>query len=188
MNIIMRMLLTLSFLGVIAGGSLALVNNWSSPIIAENQRVETERGIFMVQPAGKTYEKVNVTGYELYKVFDEDSSLIGYSLVYQGNGFQGKIRLIAGLTPDINEITSLEILDQVETPGLGTKITEDPFKDQFKGLNVSPSVKWVKGTPPTAENEIQAITGATISSKSIVEIINAGVEQLRKLKEKGGIL
>jgi Na+-translocating ferredoxin:NAD+ oxidoreductase subunit G len=187
MKTIVHMILTLSILGVIAGGALALVDGWSSPLIAANQKAETERAIFLVQPDGKTYEKIQNAGFELYKVFDEGKSLIGYSLVYDGNGFQGKIKLIAGITPDLEKITSFEILDQVETPGLGTKITEDPFRDQFKGLSLSPQVSWVKGAPATKPNEIQAITGATISSKSLVAIINNGVAKMRELKEKGVI-
>ena len=45
-------------------------------------------------------------------------------LLYEGNGFQGKIRLMLGLSNDLNKITSLEILEQVETPGLGSRVTE----------------------------------------------------------------
>jgi Na+-translocating ferredoxin:NAD+ oxidoreductase subunit G len=187
MKTIIQMLLTLSILGVIAGGGLALINGWSAPLIAANQKAETERGIFLVQPEGKTYETVDGTGLELYKVFLEDNNLAGYSLVYSGNGFQGKIKLIAGITPGLNKITSIEILDQVETPGLGTKITEAPFLDQFRKLDTAPQVNWVKGSPASAPNEIQAITGATISSKAVVEIINGGMDRLRTLKQKGVI-
>jgi Na+-translocating ferredoxin:NAD+ oxidoreductase subunit G len=187
MKIIINMILTLSILGIIAGGALAMVDGWSSPLIAANQKAETERGIFLVQPEGKTYEKAENADFEVYKVFKEENDLIGYSLVYAGNGFQGKIKIIAGITPDLNKITSIEILDQVETPGLGTKIVEDPFRDQFKELNTSPRVNWVKGAVPSEPNEIQAITGATISSKAVVDIINGGMIKIRALKDKGGI-
>ena len=73
----------------------------------------------------------------------------------------------------------LEVLEQVETPGLGTKVTEEPFTSQFVNLNVNPEITWVKGIKPQNPNEIQAITGATISSKAIVRIINEGVKKLR---------
>jgi Na+-translocating ferredoxin:NAD+ oxidoreductase subunit G len=186
MKKIIHMLLTLTVTGVVAGGALALVNGWSLPLILANQKAETERAIFLVQPEGKTYERVADADFEVYRVFEENNDLAGYSLVYSGNGFQGKIKIIAGITPELDKITSLEILDQVETPGLGTKITEDPFKNQFKGLNVD-TVKWVKGSLPDEPNEIQAITGATISSKAIVDIINGGMAKLRDLREKGGL-
>lgn len=185
MKKIIHIIVTLSIIGAISGGLLSRVNNWADPLIAENKRAETEKGIFLVHPDGKYYEKINTPDLEIYKVFNESKLPIGYSLVCEGNGFQGKIRLIAGLNTDLSKITSLEILEQVETPGLGTKITEEPFKKQFKGLLTIPKIEWIKGKPPEKPNEIQTITGATISSKSVVAIVNEGIQRARKLKEKG---
>lgn len=180
-----HIIITLTIIGAVSGGLLSVVNKWASPLIASNKRSETEKGIFLVQPYGKFYEKINTNEIELYKVFDENKNLVGYSLAYEGNGFQGKIRLIVGLTPDLTKTTSLEILEQVETPGLGTKITEEPFKNQFKGLQVFPQIQCVKGKAPEKPNEIQTITGATISSKSVVAIVNEGIKKARTLKERG---
>ena len=90
-----------------------------------------------------------------------------------------------GLTPDLERITSLEILEQVETPGLGTKVTEEPYKGQYKNLVTSPKIEWVKGKAPSKPNEIQAITGATISSKSVVAIVNEGIAKVKDLKKRG---
>lgn len=185
MKDIIRIIIVLTVIGLIAGGCLSLVSNWAYPLIAANQKAETERAIFLVQPEGKSYEAVSNAGFEIYKVFDETKEAIGYSLVYEGNGFQGKIRLMLGLNNELSEIKFLEVLDQVETPGLGTKVTEDMFRDQFKGLQTTPQINWVKGAPPEKPNEIQAITGATISSKSVVEIINAGIGKARELKQRG---
>jgi len=112
-------------------------------------------------------------------VFDDAKQPIGYSLPWEGNGFQGKIGIMIGLSIDLSTITSIEILEQVETPGLGTKVTEDPFRKQFSGLKAEPQVDWVKGAPPTKPNEIQTITGATISSKAIVAIVNDGLSTAR---------
>lgn len=187
MNKVTQMLLVLTSIGIIAGGLLAMVNDWASPLIAANKKAETEAAIFRVQSEGKSYEKINNAGFEVYKVMSEDSQVIGYALVYEGNGFQGKIRLICGLTEDLEKIKSMEILEQVETPGLGTKVTETPFTDQFKMLQTSPTINWVKGVPPSEPNEIQAITGATISSKAVVAIINNGISQMKKLRDAGGL-
>ena len=100
---------------------------------------------------------------------------------------KGKIRLICGLTEDLEKITAIEILEQVETPGLGTKVSEAPFLDQFEQLQTSPNIKWIKNIEPSQPNEVQAITGATISSRSVVAIINNGIEQLKKLRDAGGL-
>jgi Na+-translocating ferredoxin:NAD+ oxidoreductase RnfG subunit len=89
------------------------------------------------------------------------------------------------LKNDLKELVGLQVLEQTETPGLGTKVTEEPFTNQFVELVAEPNVGWVKGAPPTNTNEIQTITGATISSKAIVNIVNAGLKKLREVKNSG---
>lgn len=187
MNKVVQMLLVLTGIGILAGGLLAMVNRWAGPLIEANKKAATEAAIFRVQPEGKTYEAVNNAGFEVYKVIDKDSLELGYALVYEGNGFQGKIRLIAGLSEDLNQISAIEILDQIETPGLGTVITEPRYTKQFINLQTSPVIEIVKGVEPSKPTEVQAITGATISSKAVVVIINNGIEQMRKFRDSGGL-
>lgn len=180
-----HILATLTLIGIIAGGSLSLVSNWASPKILINQKAETERAIYLVHIDGKRYEPMKKAGFEVYKVFDQADNSVGYSLVYSGNGFQGKIKMMIGLTEDLNKITSIEILEQSETPGLGTKILEPPYKNQFNGLILNPHIKLVKGVEPSNPNEVQAITGATISSRAVVTIANEGISKLKSIIEKG---
>ncbi len=187
MNKVTQMLLVLTSIGIISGGLLALVSGWADPLIAANQKAATEAAIFRVQPEAKNYQTVENSGFELYKVMNDKNENSGYVLVYEGNGFSGKIRLIAGLSEDLNKISSIEILDQVETPGLGTKIVEEPFRSQFIKLETNPKIEWKKGAEPTKPNEIQTITGATISSKAVVSILNEGISRLKKLRDNGGL-
>lgn len=187
MKQVVHIIATLTLIGVIAGGSLSLVNNWAAPKIALNQKAETERAIFLVHLDGKKYEKIKSAGFEVYKVFDESNKFVGYSMVYDGSGFQGKIKLMIGLTEDLNKITSIEILEQSETPGLGSKILDAPYKDQYKELTPNPGIKLVKGVEPSNPNEVKAITGATISSRSVVAIVNEGVAKLKELESKGAL-
>lgn len=187
MNKVAQMIIVLTSIGIISGGLLAVVSGWAEPLIAANQKAETEAAIFRVQPDGKKYQQVENSGFELYKVMNENNQTTGYALVYEGNGFSGKIRLIAGLSNDLNNISAIEILEQVETPGLGTKITEQPFTSQFKNLETNPKIDWVKGEKPDRSNEIQTITGATISSKAVVAILNDGISRLKKLRDNGGL-
>lgn len=187
MKIVVHMILTLFIIGVISGGVLSIVNNWAAPLIAANQKAETEKAIFIVHENAKKYERINYPNNEIYKVLDSENNLIGYSIANEGNGFQGKIRMMIGLTKDLSKITSIKILEQVETPGLGTRVTEQPFTQQFINLITTPKIEWVKGKAPSKPNEIQAITGATISSKSVVAIINNAIEKTRKQKSEGGL-
>ena len=185
MKTIFHIISTLTIIGLISGGLLSVVGGWAEPLIIQNQKKETEKAIFLVQPQGKKYETIPNLGFEIYKVFDENYSQIGYSMAYDGNGFQGKIRIMLGLSKDLNSITAMEILDQVETPGLGTKVTEPDFKKQFESLQTMPLIKWIKNKEPENPNEVQAITGATISSKSVVEIINEGVAKAKISQQNG---
>ena len=187
MNKVMQMLLVLTGIGIVAGGLLAMVDGWADPLIAANKKAETEAAIFRVQSEGKNYEALENAGFEVYKVKNKNAEELGYALVYEGNGFQGKIRLICGLSKNLEKILALEILEQVETPGLGTVITETRYTEQFINLQTTPTIEIIKGVEPSKPAEVQAITGATISSKAVVAIINNGIEQMRKLSESGGL-
>lgn len=180
MKLVIHMLVTLTVIGVISGGLLSEINSWAAPKIEANRKAETERAIYVVQVEATKYEKVENIDFELYEVFDDHKNSLGYALPYEGNGFQGKIRLIIGVDKDLTNILGLEVLEQVETPGLGTKVTETPFTDQFKNLLVKPQINSVKGVQPSNPNEVQAITGATISSKAVVRIINNGIKRLKE--------
>lgn len=185
MKTVIQMLVVLTGIGLISGGLLFQISSWADPLIAVNKQKATEEAIYIVQPEGKSYEKLSAEGFEGYKVFGGNKDLIGYAFVYEGNGFQGKIRTMIGIQPDLSKISFIEILEQSETPGLGTKVTEEPFKNKFKGLNSKANIGWVKEGASPKDNEIIAITGATISSKSVVAIIDSGLKKLRTLKEGG---
>ena len=185
MKLVIHMLITLTLIGVISGAVLSELNKWAAPKIEANRKAETERAIFVVQSEATNYKKIENIDFELYEVFDDHNNSLGYALPYEGNGFQGNIRLIVGVNKELENILGLEVLEQIETPGLGTKVTEKPFTGQFIDLKLNPQIDWVKGVDPSEPNEIQAITGATISSKAIVRIINEGVKKLRNEKLTG---
>jgi len=186
MSTTVKMLVTLGVIGVISGGFLSGINDWAAPLIEQHRIEETKAAIFEVVPNATDYELVNPSQFEVFKVFDKGKEQIGYALPFEGNGFQGKIRLMIGINSDLKNITGLKILEQLETPGLGAKVAEEPFTNQFLNLSAVPSVNYVKGISPENPNEIQAITGATISSKSVVNIVNVGIDALRKMQGKGG--
>ena len=186
MKMVVHILATLTLIGIISGGALFSINDWAAPKIKNNEIEETKKAIFNVQPEAKNYEKKDVEGLEVYEVFNENEESIGYSLVYVGVGFQGNIRLIVGLNSDINKITALQVLGHSETPGLGDIITKPKYADQYVGLEIPEYIGWIKaGTATPKSNEIEAYSGATISQKSVVNILNDGIKNLRSLKEGG---
>jgi electron transport complex protein RnfG len=182
MKLVIQMLSSLTIIGIISGAALSEVNSWAIPKIEANRKADTEKAIYIVQHEATKYEKIVNINFELYEVFDKNNNSLGYALPYEGNGFQGKIRLILGVDKSLTNLLGLQVLEQVETPGLGSKIIETEFTKQFKNLLTKPEIIWVKGVSPDSPNEIQAITGATISSKAVVKIINDGLSKLRSEK------
>lgn len=110
----------------------------------------------------------------IFAGFDNTGTQIGYAIPVSGPGFQDTIRLLYGYRSNERRIVGLQILDSRETPGIGDKIYKDPaFRANFTDLAVAPPIKAVKKGSKSAANEIDAITGATISSKAVVRILNA---------------
>ena len=110
--------------------------------------------------------------------------MLGYALTADGPGFQDTIGLLYGYLPDKRVIVGMEVLESRETPGLGDKIYKDAdFKANFIELAVDPTIILVKKSKgkKSAPNEVDAISGATISSKAVVRILN---ESVAKWNEK----
>jgi len=178
MNKSMKMIVVLAVVGLLSGLSLALVYQYAIPEIEINQAKELELAIYELFEEGESYQIVDEES-KVYKVLDKDKNILGYTFIAKGNGYQGEIKLMVGLKKDLASLSGIEILDSVETPGLGGEITGENFKKQFRNLKVIPEIICLK-QETTKPNEIQAITAATISSKSVVNIIN---EKLKKVKE-----
>ena len=116
---------------------------------------------------------------DLFPARDENGKITSVAIkTYSKNGFGGKIEMMLGLTVD-GTINKYKIIDQKETPGLGTKITESRFSDQFHGMNPGKQVFKVKQDG----GEIDAVTAATISSRAVVDAIKRGYKALNKLSK-----
>jgi len=181
MNISARMIIVLTVVCLFSGLSLVFVNQCSKPQIEKNAVDTTQKAVYKVLPNVKNIEKVVSGETVIFKGFDKDGEHIGYAFVAEGNGYQGNIKIMVGISPELEKLIGIEILESVETPGLGAKITEDEFKCQFKGVSVSPEIAYVKGKEPEKPNEIETITGATISSKSVVKILNVSIEKVKEI-------
>ena len=125
-----------------------------------------------VEKSGKTVR------YNVYET-RSDGNLAGWVTKSAGQGYADKIEILIGFDPGVKKITGLFVLEQKETPGLGNKILEDAWRGQFVDKSTTTPLAPVKGQS-SAANEINAITGATISSKAITDIINTAVADLRE--------
>ena len=182
MNNIAKMFLNLVVIGVLSGVILSGVHGVADPMIKANKERELKEAIFVVLPGAKDFKVLEKTvGQEkliVYKGIDENGTPVGVAFKADGGGFQGNIGLMVGLETSYLKLRAIEVLEQLETPGLGDRIREEAFKDQFKGLEVKPRVEYIKYRKPEKPNQIQAITGATISSEAVVKNINNAIAKV----------
>jgi len=179
------MIVTLTVLGVLAGVILAVAFKMADPLIQINKEKELKAAIFTVLPAARDYRTMTKNLKDevvtVYVGLDGNGSPIGVAFKADGNGFQGNVGIMVGLGLDYTKLKGIQILDQVETPGLGNRILEKWFKEQFKGVVIHPKIEYIKYRKPEKPNQIQAITGATISSNAVVTNINNAVKKVTEL-------
>jgi electron transport complex protein RnfG len=112
--------------------------------------------------------------------YDADGARIGVAVTGEEPGFQELMSLMIGFEPDSGTLLGFRVLDQKETPGLGDKIEKDStFVAQFGG-RVAP-LRGIKGRPGADRAEVQTITGATISSRAVIRIINNALAKWQPL-------
>ncbi len=117
------------------------------------------------------------TYYRLYQVTRGDL-MTGWVVKARGQGYADKIEVLIGVDPEVETITGLFILEQKETPGLGNKITFPVWRKQFVGKKTATPFVVVK-EKSTIPNTIDAVTGATISSRSVAGIVNQTVIDIK---------
>jgi electron transport complex protein RnfG len=187
------MIIVLTIITIFSGGILSTWDGVTKPKIEAYKLQELKKAIAEVLPPYDEYEEINKGNLILYVGSKKDTTEpVGIALEAVGNGFQGKISIMLGLTPDFKEITGIKILEQIETPGLGTKIVEDQtdkqdpfwFTNQFKQIKTEPEITVVKNIKPTKATEIQAITGATISSNAVATILNENIKLAKELYQE----
>jgi electron transport complex protein RnfG len=196
-----RLIGTLTAAGLSSGLLLVGVYSVTQPIIDANDAAALERAVFQVLPGTTAMEPLVLRGGELQRAVgaadeeeldriylgrDESGALTGYAIPWQGAGFQDVIKLIYGFEPERRMVVGMEILQSAETPGLGDKIFKDQaFVSNFDALVVDPEIVPVPKGAKTQAHEVDCITGATISSKAVVKIVNAGNAQWLGLLPEG---
>lgn len=150
------------FLAVIVTVAVVLliaVNSVTSSIVESRKTEEVRNTLESIFADIDRYEIED----EIYIIYQDNTS-IGYAFIASGSGYGGDIEILVGLDNNFS-IIGISILAQTETPGLGNRITESSFTDQFKGLSVSDIALASEG------GKIDAITGASISSRAVVDAI-----------------
>jgi Na+-translocating ferredoxin:NAD+ oxidoreductase subunit G len=173
-------------LGFVYGGALAGVHTTLAPRIAENRLQETLNVMPNLVPGAviEQTEMLSLAGPDgrqehVYRTRNAAGQHNGWVLVASGQGFADRIEVLIGLDASLATITGIYVLDQKETPGLGDYIRDPSFLDRFQGKSADQSLSVVK-TAPQLPGEIQALSGATISSWAVCDIVNQAIARLRE--------
>lgn len=148
-------------LGVIcllSSSILAVVNAVTGPRIMLQKQQEEAAALKAVLPAAEAFKQDKEDEFVYYSGYDKNNKLAGFVVKCGGKGYSSFIEVLAGLNTSL-EITDIKILSQNETPGLGNKITGADFQSRFKGKD------------PDSVAGVDAIAGATISSRAVINSI-----------------
>ncbi len=190
-NTISLMLITL-IAGLLLG---AVYEITKEPIAKENQRAKEEAYKAVFADAG-SFEEINLDAdqvqkeldsqgldasiNEAMKVLDGSGQQLGYVLtVTDHEGYGGDIQFAMGVQSD-GTLNGISFLSISETAGLGMKAKEDSFRKQFEGKNVDQIVYTKNGA--SADNEIDALSGATITTNAVTNGVNAGLYYVHTLQ------
>lgn len=188
-----RLVGTLAVAGALAGLAIVLVFQWAEPRIEAWRAEVLAQAVTEVLSGATRYETVYVEAGGLtpapvgdttsldrvYVGYDGGEMPVGVALVGEGAGFQDVVRVIFGYHPGDGAVVGMRVLESKETPGLGDKIEKDAsFVSAFRSV-LAPLVGVKAGRETGSTSEVVMITGATISSRAVVDIINARLDGVR---------
>lgn len=195
------MIITLGGVALLSGFLLALVYQLTLPYIEANKRLAVERAVLKIFPQtearvgfvlganGLRPAEAAAPGEILaHAAYDKTGELRGLVAEAAAHGYQGVIRLLYGYSPECQCITGISVLQSTETPGFGDKIGTDPdFLANFRALDarLNPEgsalrhpIVTVKHGTKTEAWQVDAISGATITSKAVGRMLNQSTQAL----------
>jgi electron transport complex protein RnfG len=196
-----KMLFAMVGIGIISALLIVTTYELTLPRVQRLKAEALEKAIFKVLPGTVNTQAFGVSKQrELFKMqeddkpettiyagYDKNDRITGYAIEASGQGYADIIRILYGYSPDKEVLIGFQVLESKETPGLGDKIEKEPhFVNNFKALDVSLSNKGeiknkvitVKQGEKQSPWEIDGITGATISSRAIGNIIGTSTTEL----------
>lgn len=167
---------------------LAVVNNFTSPIIAENTAKKQASAMEKVLPAAKKFNEVDINLIDLSQIevdilsvhrgYVDNGEQAGYVVMASPKGYGGNVDIAVGVDNN-SVVTGVNVISHSETPGLGAKCTSESFINQF--VDKSANIELVKNS--AAGNQIDAITSATITSKAVTGGVNSAIMAVNLIKE-----
>ena len=178
---------------------IAVTNAALSPRIRQNEINKRNSMVTVLLPGAKDFtlmeEQIEIQSLqgkkekvEIYKAMSAADECVGWSFEAVGSGFADKIKLVIALDKNFEKIAGFDVLSSNETPGFGDQIKYDYYRDQFKGAPAGELKLVTIGERSKIDSEIVAISGATISSEAVVEIVSNSITKVKEQMRKKGII
>jgi len=182
-------------IGVLCGFAIVAGFQLTKPVIEKNRAEALRKAVFRVLPGAATSATFRLeesgaftplsgkpgSARVVYAGFDAAGALVGIAVEAQGMGYQDVIKVLYGYAPGKDAVVGFQVLESRETPGLGDKIDVDPeFLANFAALDVALAadgravahpIVLVKKGEKTEKWQIDAITGATVSSRAVAKLL-----------------
>jgi electron transport complex protein RnfG len=173
--------LILFLITAVSAGLLAAVNAKTAPIIEKNEKQKQQEAMKIVLPEAESFDDMNLVTDKMDKIISavyKGSGDSGYVVMASPSGYGGEISIAVGVSSN-GKVSGVSVVSQSETAGLGAKCTDDEFISQFTGKSENITVS--KGN--AKDNQINAISSATITSKAVTSGVNAAIEAAKIAKE-----
>lgn len=185
-----RILIFVVVMGTVSGGLLVGVNSFTKPMIEKNEELKLKGSILDVVEIpytkgdiedvfGKNIEEKESEDFIYYR--SPDGSV---AFGFRGSGLWGPISGTISLNSDLKTIKKIKILHQEETPGLGGRVSEEVYLKQFRNKDIFPRLVFTPSGKASASNEVDAITGATGTSRAFEKLLNENLQRYVKLIEE----
>jgi len=167
---VMVKMVAMSVIAAVVLGALYIPTQEQLKIYEEEQR---QLALKDIHPGADHFEAVTSGEQTLYyQAFDAGNNLVGYCFFHDQPGSQGTITLAGGVDTEYT-VTGVKIMTHAETPGMGAKITEPAFIDQFTGVAKDDLMLSKNG------GAIDSITGATVSSQAVIDGIHVMIGEIK---------
>ncbi len=176
-------------------GALAYVNGVTEPIIDENNKKAEQESLAKAIPGAESFsdpksaEQLKAEGFSvsdrIVKVYEaqKGGASFGYVVEVSTKGYGGAIKMFVGVDK-AQSVTGVLLASHNETPGLGSKASDPSFSDQYLGAIPEKEFFVVKSSPK-ADHEIQAISGATVTSRAVTQGVSDAIALIRSMA--GGV-
>lgn len=183
---ILTPVLVLFLICLIVAGLLGGTNALTKDPIEEQSQLKAQQARQTVLPQAKSFKQVELsdTDAQCYAALNEDEQILGYTITTAAKGYGGDVQVMTGIDAAEGKITGVSILSQSETPGLGANAVKPEFTGQYKQALPESGFNVIKNAQPK-DGEIEAMTGATITSKAVTDAVNEAVALYTENLTKG---